>query len=71
MGLFLLNTTIFQRKSRQLALAQTATATRLDELTARLERRMEFSLSVTDRELYIAIGSITLAGNVVRYPLDS
>jgi uncharacterized protein YaeQ len=39
------------------------------ELAARLERRMAFSLSVTDRELYLAIGSDTLTGKVVRHPL--
>jgi uncharacterized protein YaeQ len=38
-------------------------------LVARLERRMTFSLSVTDRELYLAIGSDTIAGLVTRHPL--
>ena len=38
-------------------------------LVERLERRVAFSLSVTDRELYIAIGSVALTGKVVRHPL--
>jgi uncharacterized protein YaeQ len=39
-------------------------------LVARLERRMAFSLSVTDRELYVAIGSDTLGGQVTRHALS-
>jgi uncharacterized protein YaeQ len=35
-------------------------------LVARLERRVAFSLSVTDRELYLSIGTDTLTGAVVR-----
>jgi uncharacterized protein YaeQ len=35
-------------------------------LAARLERRVAFSLSVTDRELYVSIGVDTLTGTVVR-----
>ena len=35
-------------------------------LVARLERRVAFSLSVTDRELYVSIGSDNLTGAVVR-----
>ena len=38
-------------------------------LTARLERRVAFSLSVTDRELYVSIGSDTLTGAVTRLRL--
>jgi uncharacterized protein YaeQ len=38
-------------------------------LAARLERRMAFSVSITDRELYIAIGSDTLDGAVTRLTL--
>lgn len=41
----------------------------LDALTARLARRMAFSLSVTDRELYLSIGTETLTGVVRRHPL--
>jgi uncharacterized protein YaeQ len=36
------------------------------ELVARLERRVAFSLSVTDRELYLSIGSDNLTGQVLR-----
>jgi uncharacterized protein YaeQ len=35
-------------------------------LVARLERRVAFSLSVTDHELYLSIGSDNLTGAVVR-----
>ena len=38
-------------------------------LVARLDRRVAFSVSVTDRELFIAIGTDTLAGAVVRLRL--
>ena len=38
-------------------------------LTARLERRVGFSLSVTDRELYLSIGADTLTGAVTRLQL--
>jgi uncharacterized protein YaeQ len=38
----------------------------ITQLTARLERRMAFSVSVTDRELYIAIGDDRLTGVVTR-----
>lgn len=41
----------------------------LAALTERLERRMAFALSVTDRELYLSIGSDTLTGRVVRHLL--
>jgi uncharacterized protein YaeQ len=40
-------------------------------LTKRLERRVAFSVSVTDGELYICIGSDTLTGNVTRIALPS
>jgi uncharacterized protein YaeQ len=36
-------------------------------LAARLERRMAFSLSINDRELYVSIGADTLVGPVVRH----
>jgi uncharacterized protein YaeQ len=39
------------------------------QIAARLDRRMTFALSVTDRELYVSIGSDTLTGGLVRYPL--
>jgi hypothetical protein len=38
-------------------------------LVARLARRVSFTLSVTDRELYIAIGDETLTGVVRRLAL--
>lgn len=43
--------------------------TLIDALAARLERRMTFSLSINERELYLSIGADTLAGAVVRHPL--
>ena len=39
-------------------------------LAARLDRRVAFSVSVADRELYIAIGTENLQGAVVRLHLD-
>src|SRR5215208_552641 len=38
-------------------------------LVARLERRVAFSLSVTDRELYLSIGDDNLTGRVTRLQL--
>ena len=38
-------------------------------LAEKLERRMTFAMSVTDRELYISIGADTLTGRLVRYSL--
>lgn len=38
----------------------------INALVARLERRMAFSLSVSDGELYVAIGAEQLTGPVVR-----
>ena len=38
----------------------------IGELVARLERRVAFSLSVEDRELYLSIGADNLSGAVVR-----
>lgn len=40
-------------------------------LVARLERRMAFSLSVSDRELYLSIGADQLTGPVVRLDRDA
>ena len=40
-------------------------------LVARLERRVAFSLSVTDRELYLSIGADNLTGAVVRLTRDA
>ena len=39
------------------------------QFAARLDRRMSFSLSVTDRDLFLSIGSDTLTGSVVRHAL--
>lgn len=39
-------------------------------LVARLERRVAFSLSIADRELYLSIGADNLAGAVVRLNRD-
>lgn len=38
----------------------------VNSLVERLDRRMAFSLSVTDRELYLSIGDVNLTGTVVR-----
>lgn len=40
-------------------------------LVARLERRVALSVSVTDRELYVSIGSDQLTGRVVRLSRDA
>ena len=39
-------------------------------LVKRLERRMSFDLSVTDRHLFVSIGDITLSGDVERVRLE-
>lgn len=39
------------------------------EMVARLERRIAFSMSVTDREIYLSIGSDNLTSTVERLPL--
>ncbi len=41
----------------------------LSELIARLERRMAFSLSITERELFVAIGTTTMTGVLTRHVL--
>lgn len=41
----------------------------LAALAARLERRMAFGLSVTDRHLFVSLGSETLSGTVERLTL--
>ncbi len=41
----------------------------LAALTARLERRMAFALAVSERELFVSIGSETLSGRLTRHPL--
>jgi len=42
----------------------------VSRLAEHLDRRTAFALSVTDRELYVSIGSDTLTGRIVRYPLS-
>lgn len=44
--------------------------TLVDALVTRLERRIAFSLSVTERELYLSIGADNLTGRVVRLHRD-
>jgi len=41
--------------------------TLLGELAGRLERRMNFSVSIADRELFISTGSDTVSGAVTRH----
>ena len=43
--------------------------TLVSAVIARLDRRMAFALSVAGRELNLSIGTETLTGAVVRYPL--
>jgi uncharacterized protein YaeQ len=45
--------------------------TLVDGLVARLDRRVRFSLSVTDRELYLSIGTDNLEGAVLRLEQNS
>ena len=42
----------------------------IDALVTRLERRVAFSVSITDRELYLSIGADHLTGRVVRLDRD-
>jgi uncharacterized protein YaeQ len=41
----------------------------VSQVAARLDRRMSFSLSVTDRDLFLSIGAETLTGTLVRHSL--
>jgi len=41
----------------------------VSRFAARLDRRMSFSLSVTDRDLFLSMGTETLTGHLVRHPL--
>jgi uncharacterized protein YaeQ len=45
--------------------------TLVSALVARLERRVGFSVSVSDRELYVSIGSDQLTGGVIRLSRDA
>lgn len=38
-------------------------------VAARLERRMNFALSVAERELFLTLGTETLSGAIVRHPV--
>jgi uncharacterized FlaG/YvyC family protein len=40
-------------------------------LVARLERRLAFSMSVADGELYVSIATENITGNVVRLKRDT
>ncbi|HZS61216.1 MAG TPA: YaeQ family protein [Gemmatimonadaceae bacterium] len=42
----------------------------IDSLAAHLERRMAFSLTITDRQMYASVASETITGAVTRYPLE-
>jgi uncharacterized protein YaeQ len=44
--------------------------TLVNALAARLERRMAFSLSINERELYVSIGADTLTGAVTRHAIE-
>ena len=41
----------------------------ISALSSRLDRRMAFALSISDRELFVSIGADTLTGQVVRRPI--
>lgn len=43
--------------------------TLIGSLVSRLDRRMAFALSVSERDLFISIGTDTLTGRVVRWPV--
>jgi uncharacterized protein YaeQ len=43
----------------------------VDALAERLERRMAFALTITDKQLYVALDTMTLEGKLTRYPLPS
>jgi uncharacterized protein YaeQ len=42
----------------------------INELVSRLDRRMAFSVSITDRELFLSIGSDNLTGGIIRLQLQ-
>ena len=42
----------------------------VDAIVARLDRRMAFTMSVADREIFLSLGSETLSGTVVRQALE-
>ena len=42
----------------------------INALAARLDRRMAFALSISERELFVSIGTATLSGRVTRRPIE-
>ena len=42
----------------------------IDALVTRLDRRMAFTMSVADREVFLSLGTETLSGAVVRHALE-
>jgi uncharacterized protein YaeQ len=42
----------------------------VDGLAGRLDRRMAFTMSVADREVFLSLGTETLSGAVVRHPVE-
>jgi uncharacterized protein YaeQ len=38
----------------------------IDEMVARLDRRLQFAVSITDRELYVSVGDVNLTGKVTK-----
>ena len=41
----------------------------IDGLVARLDRRNAWEMSVTDRHVYVAVGGVTIEGDIVRHQL--
>ena len=41
----------------------------VSQVAERLDRRMSFSLSITDRELSLSLDTVTLTGAIVRHPI--
>jgi uncharacterized protein YaeQ len=44
-------------------------STLISALVSRLDRRMAFALSVSERELFVSIGTDTLTGRMARWPI--
>jgi uncharacterized protein YaeQ len=42
----------------------------VNDLVSRLDRRVDFSLSISDHDLYLSIGADNLTGSVVRLTRD-
>ena len=41
----------------------------IDGLVAKLDRRNNWEMSVTDRHVYVAVAGVTIEGDIVRHPL--